>query len=67
MPPEQLEGIIRAAGRPPRQRTTLYGEPPVERIEASYGAPPVVPIVNTPARRYERAASAAELVRPGLG
>jgi FO synthase len=66
MPPEQLEGIIRAAGRPPRQRTTLYGEPPVERIAASYGAPPVVPIVNTTARRYERDAPAMELVRPGL-
>ena len=28
MPPEGMEGAIRAIGRTPRQRTTLYGTPP---------------------------------------
>ncbi|ABK52542.1 FO synthase subunit 1 / FO synthase subunit 2 [Acidothermus cellulolyticus 11B] len=31
----ELEAIAAAAGRPARQRTTLYGEPPAERIEAA--------------------------------
>ena len=67
LPPERLEELIRAAGRTPRQRSTLYGEPPAERVHASFGAPPVAPIVNTPARRYEREAPLGDLVRPGLG
>src|SRR5215208_3315640 len=31
-PPEVLEAAIRAVGRVPRQRTTLYGEPPLEQF-----------------------------------
>ena len=27
-PPESMEAVIRAAGREPRQRTTLYGDAP---------------------------------------
>ena len=41
MPPERMEALIRAAGREPRQRTTLYGEPPAERVRASFGAAPL--------------------------
>jgi len=41
MPPERMEDAIRAAGRTPRQRTTLYGTPPAERTAASFGAPPL--------------------------
>jgi FO synthase len=37
--PEQLEALIRRAGRVPRQRTTLYGRPDPERVAASFGAP----------------------------
>ena len=40
MPPERMEEAIRALGREPRQRTTLYGAPPAERTRLSYGAPP---------------------------
>jgi FO synthase len=66
MAPERMEAAIRAIGRDPRQRTTLYGEPPAERIQASFGAPaliePVNPSVNDAGlRRPER-----RLVRPGL-
>jgi FO synthase len=57
--PVALDAIIRAAGREPGQRTTLYGKPPSGRIEASYRAAPLVEPVNTPARRFERTAAAS--------
>jgi FO synthase len=41
MAPEQMEAHIRAAGRTPRQRTTLYSEPPAEQVARSFGAPPL--------------------------
>jgi FO synthase len=39
--PEQMEALVRSAGRVPRQRTTLYGVPDEERIRASFGAAPL--------------------------
>jgi FO synthase len=41
LPPERMEALIRAAGRVPRQRTTLYGEPPPEQVARSFGAAPL--------------------------
>ena len=32
LPPEQMEELIRSAGRVPRQRTTTYGVPTTERV-----------------------------------
>jgi FO synthase len=65
MPPERMEEAIRAAGRTPRQRTTLYGTPDPERTRASFGAPPLEaprnPKVDTSGMRRPRV-----LVRPGL-
>jgi hypothetical protein len=60
-----MEEAIRAIGRTPRQRTTLYGSPPDERMRLSYGAAPLAeplnPHVNDAGlRRPER------LIRPGL-
>jgi FO synthase len=49
LPPEAMEAAIRALGRTPRQRTTLYGEPPEERVRASFGAPPLSEPINPPA------------------
>jgi FO synthase len=49
MPPEAMEAAIRGLGRTPRQRTTLYGEPPADRVAASYGAPPLSEPLNPPA------------------
>jgi FO synthase len=49
-PPEAMEAAIRAIGRTPRQRTTLYGEPAKERTCASFGAPPLAEPVNPPAK-----------------
>lgn len=65
MPPEQLEEAIRALGRVPRQRTTLYGSPDAERTRLSFGAPalaePLNPSVNDAGLRRP-----PRLVRPGL-
>jgi len=65
MPPERMEDAIRALGREPRQRTTLYGTPAAERTKRSYGAPPLVeplnPHVNDAGLRRP-----TRLVRPGL-
>ncbi|GLC55761.1 hypothetical protein PLESTB_001026100 [Pleodorina starrii] len=46
LPPSRMEEIIRAAGRQPRQRTTLYGTPPAEQTARSYGAAPLQPLVT---------------------
>jgi FO synthase len=65
LPPERMEMLIRAAGRTPRQRTTLYGEPPEERVRASFGAPPLAETVELPVKEAGLVAP-SRLVRPGL-
>jgi FO synthase len=62
MPPERMEELIRSAGRTPRQRTTLYGTPPRERVERSFGAAALAEPVNPPAAKARRAGRRA-LVR----
>ena len=49
MPPEAMEAAIRAIGRTPKQRTTLYGDPPPDRVAAAFGAPPLAEPLNPPA------------------
>jgi FO synthase len=51
LPPEDMEALIRSAGRRPRQRTTLYGDAPAERRTASFDAAPLAPVVQTPPTR----------------
>ena len=65
MPPERMEELIRSAGRIPRQRTTLYGTPPEERVRASFGAPPLAEPLNPPVKDAGLVAP-SRLVRPGL-
>ena len=65
MPPEQMEELIRSAGRVPRQRTTLYGAPPEERVRASFGAEPLAEPLNPPVKDAGLVAP-PRLVRPGL-
>jgi FO synthase len=65
LPPEAMEELIRSAGRIPRQRTTLYGRPPEERVRTSFDAEPLAEPLNpkvddTGLRRPPK------LVRPGL-
>jgi len=65
MPPERMEALIRANGRTPWQRTTLYGDAPAERCAASFGAAPLAEPVNPPVRDAGLKAP-PRLVRPGL-
>jgi len=48
--PEAMEGLIRSAGRRPRQRTTTYGSPPPEQVRRSFAAAPLAEPLNPPAR-----------------
>jgi len=50
LPPEQMEAVIRSAGRIPRQRTTTYGTPPEEQVRRSFGAEPLAEPLNPPVR-----------------
>jgi FO synthase len=65
MPPEGMEDLIRAAGRTPRQRTTLYRDPSDERVHASFGAEPLAEPLNPPVQEAGLVAP-PRLVRPGL-
>ena len=65
-PPEAIEALVEGIGRAPMQRTTLYTPAPAARRAAAQDAAPLAPVVNAPARRYERRAAAGDLVRPGL-
>jgi FO synthase len=65
LPPEAMEELIRSAGRVPRQRTTLYGEPPEDRVRASFGAQPLAEPSNPPVQDAGLVAP-PRLVRPGL-
>ena len=49
-----MEALIRELGRVPRQRTTVYGEVPPERVEASFRAAPLTEPVNQAPRRRRR-------------
>jgi FO synthase len=65
LPPEAMEAAIRAIGRVPRQRTTLYGEPSAERRAASFDAPPLAQPLN-PSVNDADLQRPGRLVRPGL-
>jgi len=49
MGPERMEAIIGSIGREARQRTTLYGVPPPDLVQASRGAAALKPMILTPA------------------
>lgn len=51
---KQMQQMINALGRTPRQRSTAYGEVTQERIEAAANAAPLTDVVNTPAKKYAR-------------
>jgi FO synthase len=65
MPPERMDAAIRAIGREPRQRTTLYGTPHPERTARSYDASPLAEPLN-PHVNDAGLERPAQLVRPGL-
>ena len=65
LPPDQMEELIRSAGRVPRQRTTIYGTPPAAQVARSFGAAPLSAPLNPPIRDAGLQRP-ARLVRPGL-
>ena len=65
LPPERMEELIRSAGRTPRQRTTLYGVAPEDRVAASFGAEELAETLNPPVREAGLKAP-PRLIRPGL-
>ncbi len=55
MPPHAMEEIGYRLDRPVRQRATLYGFPPEAQAQRARQAAPLEPVVNRPAKEYERA------------
>ena len=49
--PQAMERFIRAMGRVPRQRNTLYGERPPKQVRRSFDAPALAPVVLTAPKR----------------
>ncbi len=60
MPPQEMEALIKHAGRTPQQRSTIYGEVAHARTLTSFQAAPLSEPVNTPAAKYERAAASSK-------
>ena len=52
--PQVMEARIRAAGREPRTRTTLYADAPAERRARALHARPLVPVENQAAGKQQR-------------
>jgi FO synthase len=63
--PERMEASIRALGRTPRQRTTLYGRPDPLQVSRSFGAAPLAEPLN-PDVSDAGLSPPSELLRPGL-
>ena len=51
MPPAEMERVISACGRTPRQRTTLYGDAPPEQAARSFAAAPLLPKLDPAPRK----------------
>ena len=58
LPPAAMDALIRAAGREPAQRTTLYGTPPAGQSLLSYRADPLEPPVESVPSRHRDGARA---------
>jgi FO synthase len=52
--PEQMEARIRASGRRPRMRTTLYADASTERRAAALAAAPLAAVASAPAAKRQR-------------
>ena len=52
--PEEMTRIIKSANRSPRQRNTVYGNVSKTVHKRSFDAAELSPIINTPAKKYER-------------
>ncbi|MFN0154454.1 MAG: 5-amino-6-(D-ribitylamino)uracil--L-tyrosine 4-hydroxyphenyl transferase CofH [Gaiella sp.] len=65
LPPEQMEALIRSAGRTPWQRTTTYGQAPAVQTRRSFGATPLADTINPPVKDAGLRPP-AKLIRPGV-
>ena len=54
MRPALMERLIKSADRKPLLRNTLYHTVPYERTKAAHAALPLIDVINTPAKKYER-------------
>jgi len=59
--PEAMDDLILSLGRIAEQRTTLYGPVPDHQRRASYRAPSLAPVMQTPAARRARLADVSAL------
>jgi len=55
LPPEAMQELIISAGRTPRVRNTLYGNADPDQARHAFGAPPLEPLYNRPARELKAA------------
>ena len=55
--PHTMEQLINRMDRLPKQRTTTYGEVPAERVQASYAAPALIDVLNTPVSKKNQSCS----------
>ena len=55
--PERMEALIRAAGRTPRMRNTLYGDAPASQRARAFNAAELSPIILTKPRARPKAAA----------
>ena len=52
--PSRMIALIEAAGRSPKQRTTIYGEVDAATTQRGLDATDLSEVTNTPAKKYER-------------
>ena len=55
LPPEAMRELINSAERSPRVRNTLYGNADPDQARHAFGAPPLEPLHNRPARELKAA------------
>ncbi len=60
--PPQMEAQIRAAGRHPRMRTTLYANASPQRREAAFAAAPLAEVHGASARKLQRSKRIVDIV-----
>ena len=60
MSPDKMDALIRASGRVPSQRTTLYKPAAPELVERSYTAADIMPVVQARAGKHARFGGAAQ-------
>jgi FO synthase len=53
--PEKMDSLIESIARVPKHRTTLYGDPPEDRVAVAYHASPLTEVRNRHAREYKAA------------